>query len=426
MAEYKQKDLEGDYKMHYSKLWEYKNYLYLLLGNTLFNLGFMVYQVVFFWLAYDMTKSPVTAGWVILGSTVPYLVAGILGGVYADRWDRRKVILTSLLLISFIVLIIPILWKLHLLKIWHISMITFIVISIRCFFSPAIRALIPHSLPECLWAKGNSLFQIMTQLMRGIGPAIGGILIAQISPMLIFIIFSILSIIAFFILIPIKLKKSKKLNKNTNKIIFDIQEAFIFIKKKPLLKWSIFLFSCFLLFQTGMEKLGLPEVSNRIWGLGAQGFGIVTALFGIGNMIGAYFLGKITIKSFLPYISWGWIVWGVSFVLVGISPWYLLSFVFALIAGIAEAFNDLPMVLMIQKVTPDDKLGKVFSIWSTASFIGESGSSILAGVVIASLGLFFAFIATGFILAAIGLILFFIDLSHKRKHLVWNEQHDFQ
>ena len=73
----------------------------------------------------------------------------------------------------------------------------------------------------------------MTQLMRGIGPAVGGILIAQISPMLIFIIFSILSIIAFFILIPIKLKKSKKTNKNTNKIIFDIQEAFIFIKKKP-------------------------------------------------------------------------------------------------------------------------------------------------------------------------------------------------
>ena len=95
-----------------------------------------------------------------------------------------------------------------------------------------------------------------------------------------------------------------------------------------------------------MEKIGLPEVSNQIWGLGAQGFGIVTALFGIGNMIGAYFLGKITMKSFLPYISWGWIVWGVSFVLVGISPWYLLSFVFALIAGIAEAFNDLPMVLM--------------------------------------------------------------------------------
>lgn len=52
--------------MYYSKLWEYKNYLYLLLGNTLFNLGFMLYQVVFFWLAYDMTKLPVTAGYFYL------------------------------------------------------------------------------------------------------------------------------------------------------------------------------------------------------------------------------------------------------------------------------------------------------------------------------------------------------------------------
>lgn len=56
---------------------------------------------------------------------------------------------------------------------------------------------------------------------------------------------------------------------------------------------------------------------------------------------------------------------------------------FALFTGITEAFIDLPMVLMIQKFTPEDKIGKVFSFLSTIAFIGgEAGSSILVAFVI--------------------------------------------
>ncbi|MCE7794513.1 MFS transporter [Salipaludibacillus sp. CUR1] len=393
-------------RIAYKDLLSQKRYLLVLLVNTFANFGFMMFQVGFFWLVYDMTKgleqSAFIAGGMILGASSPYLIFGLIGGVYADHLNKKKIIVISNLVSALILTGVPILYMSDLLTVWHVAFSAFGVVSLRCFYNPAIRSLVPQVLPSEYWSAGNSVFQILSQLSKTISPALGGVLIAQYSAMSVYVVFLLLVLMSALLIFPLRIRVAVQPDKPVS-VYKDIKETFIFMKTIKPLFWTIMLFGAVLLFQTGIERIGLPIVSDTVWEMGPEGFGIILATFGVGNIIGAVWLGKIKMKSYTQYIYTGWALWGSAIALVGLSPWLALALIFALIAGIAEAMNDLPMVLMIQRFTPENRLGKVFSVWSTVAFVGESGSSLLAGMIIGMAGPHVAFVVLWFALVLIGL-----------------------
>ena len=97
-------------------------------------LGNAFYRVMFFWLAYDLWQSTVSAGAVIFAGTMPYLFFGLPGGVYADRWDRKRTMLGAEILRTGVVLIIPVSATLVGLNIWVIAAVAFALAAIRCFY----------------------------------------------------------------------------------------------------------------------------------------------------------------------------------------------------------------------------------------------------------------------------------------------------
>ena len=180
---------------------------------------------------------------------------------------------------------------------------------------------------------------------------------------------------------------------------------------------SIVSFGVVSLFFTGMERLGLPIISDQQWQMGAKGFSLILTLFAAGNATGAILLGKLEIKSNYPqFIMVGCILWGFGLMGVGLSPTILIAAIIALFTGVAEAFIDLPMVLMIQKYTPEEQLGKVFSALSTIAFIGEAGASLLAAFMIDWTGIHFSFVIMAIsILLICSLSLFFMLIFRKEK-----------
>jgi DHA3 family macrolide efflux protein-like MFS transporter len=401
----------------YRALLKYKNYTLILSLNIISFFGMMMYQVAFFWLAYIMTNSPVTAGLVILASTSPYLIFGLIGGVYADRWSRKTITLWGTFLTIPAVLLVPVLHWFDLLQVWHVGLTAFTIVTIRCFTHPAVRAMIPQTLPESLWPVGNSLFQVSAQIARSIGPAVGGYLIALYSSMLIFVLFSLLLFIGCLILLPVKIAIEKK--KKVHVSVFrDIVDTYYFIKPNKPLYLTIILFGVVLTAYTAMERLALPMLSDSVWDMDVQGFGILMAMLGVGSILGALVLGKVKIKSYSTYIYVGWALWGASTIAIGMSSWFMMAVIFAIILGFAESLNDIPMVLMIQKQVPDDKLGKVFSMWSTVAFVGESSSNIFAGAVIAGIGAIYGMAFAGFALILTGIFGYvMIEYVYKYKPL---------
>ncbi|MBU9711929.1 MFS transporter [Evansella tamaricis] len=409
--------MSHDKNTKYKDLMKEKKYLLVLGINTLATFGFMLFLIGFIWLAYEMSATPFMAGVIILGASSPYLVFGLVGGAYSDRWNRKKIIIYSNLVTSFLSLIVPFLAWINNLSIWYLALTAFGIVSLRCFFSPTIRALVPSVLPKEYWPKGNSVFQVASQLTKAIAPALGGVLIASVSPMSVYVLFCLLLLVSVAIIFPLKMETKRK-NSTETSVFRDIRETFVFLYHIKPLFWSIVLFGFVLLLITGIERIALPDVSDNIWNRGAQGFGLIVAFIGVGNIIGALVLGKFSITSYTRLIFTGWAVWGASMALIGLMDVFYAALFFAILAGIAESLNDLPMVLMIQQMTPEHHLGKVFSAWSTVAFVGESGSSILVGVMISFIGLTSSFILTAVVIISISIVGFMLIRKVKKEEVI--------
>ena len=79
----------------YREVFRNRDYANLWTGQTVSVLGDSVYQVAFYWLAYKTSSSPIIAGLVIFCASAPYLFFGLVGGVYADRFNRRRLMIAS-------------------------------------------------------------------------------------------------------------------------------------------------------------------------------------------------------------------------------------------------------------------------------------------------------------------------------------------
>ncbi len=74
----------------YRELLMHREYLFVLVSSTLSSFAFVLFQVVLFWLAYKISETTFQAAVVVQSSAVPYLLFGLLGGVYADHWNKKK------------------------------------------------------------------------------------------------------------------------------------------------------------------------------------------------------------------------------------------------------------------------------------------------------------------------------------------------
>lgn len=392
----------------YIQLFKNKDYATLWIGQTGSIVGDALYQVAFYWLAYKLTSSPAMAGLVIFASSIPYLFFGLLGGVYADRLDRKKVLIVSDVIRAVTVAIVPVLAMLDQLPIFVLALTAFVLTSVRCFFYPAIKSATADILDDAQRGAGVAFMQASFQAAKVLGMAAGGLLINHFSAQNVYFLPVITYAISILFLLPLKSISKPTAAATRPKVFAEVIDTIRFIYPNRALFWSIALFGFGLLCIVGIDRVALPVLSDRIWNVGADGLGIIMAAFAIGNVVASLFLGHVKIKAFAKMIFTGWALWGIFYALVGASPTFWLAIAFATLAGASEALSDVPLVLLIQTSVPRDRMGKVFSMWSTFAFIGEAGSALLAGIVVTAFGPVYAYFAAGaglVIVALIGLYL---------------------
>ena len=356
---------------------------------------------MFFWLAYDLSQSAVIAGTVIFAGTIPYLIFGLPGGVYADRWDRKRTMLGAEILRTGVVLVIPISAVVIGLNIWVIAAVAFALATIRCFYHPSMKSAITSILHDTERSAGVSLMEATTRSMQVIGLATGGYLISGVGAQNLTLVsaalFAVSVVLLWFLAVP-----QRKGKPEDQSLWSDMVESLGYVIRMPNLFWAFALFFFGLLIVVGLEQVGLPILSDTVWGRGPVGFGILLSAFSLGSILGSLVLGRDDIKRLSLCMTIGWAVWGLSFAALAVSPFGLALF-FALLSGVADAMVSVPMVLMIQTRVREDQIGKVFSIWSTSAFLGESCSALLMGGLIQRLGSEATFGAAGLVLACVSL-----------------------
>ena len=156
----------------------HRDYRYLWSGTLMMSAGQWVQQVTLGWLIYDLTGNSMLLGALNGLRALPFLITGPMAGVAADRLDRRKLLLrTQWVLIATAILFGALVWS-PFLHVWHIFLFTLITGVAWTITEPVRMSMIPSMVPKDELANAVALNSGGFNLMKVIGPALGGALIA--------------------------------------------------------------------------------------------------------------------------------------------------------------------------------------------------------------------------------------------------------
>src|SRR4051812_16480838 len=159
----------------------HRNYRLLWIGNLVSNTGDWMDQIAFNWLVYQLTDSAIYLGLVNLARWLPILVFTLVGGVVADRWERRRLMFSTQAIAMVLALVLAVLDVTGLIHIWMVLAIAAGRGIMMSFNQPAKQGLVSDLVPPHDLRNAIALNSTQFNLTRIIGPAIGGLLIATVG-----------------------------------------------------------------------------------------------------------------------------------------------------------------------------------------------------------------------------------------------------
>jgi predicted MFS family arabinose efflux permease len=379
------------------------------LGACVSTIGTFVQQFAQSWLVYDLTKDPFYLGLDLFLGQLPIMLFSLVGGVFADRLDRKKMLLSSQYIQMICAFVLAGLFATHAVKVWHILTLSFVVGVGQSFGGPAYSALLPTLVePEDL-ANAISMNSIQFNLARIIGPTLGGLAYTVFGATWCFALngFSYVAVIISLFVIRAQFVAPK----TQMSVLKSMKEGISFIRDREGLTPLVVLAFCTTLF--GFSLTGfLPVIVRTIFHRGPGTYELLLVFSGAGSICGALLVaamerlkgqGRLAV---LALFSLGLTTAGFAF-----SKWLPLSCILIFLAGTAVMASASLMLSLVQLIVVDSMRGRVMSVYNLAFRAGIPLGALIMGKLIPILGISVA--VAGFGLSLVGVAGYFLIVMTK-------------
>lgn len=375
-----------------------RNFTLLSIGQAISNMGDFVYSTTLLIWVFALGGSAAAVSGVLAAQYAPMLILGPLAGVFVDRWQRLRTMLTSDLtraVIALLPLAAP-----EGLRLPVIYLSVFLISVISRFFQPARSALVQVIVAEEEQAQAAAIGQVTFALSIVIGPALASPLYFLIGP-----IGAILVNAASYVgsalclwrmrvpeadLLPVpgKGKTGSLAREDTPQgikaVLREMLEGFIFVGKTRVLLLVAILAMIAMFGAGAINSLDIIYVSQRLHA-NPNLYGYVTAASGLGALIGALVCGVLAKRiSSRVMLAGSLIFCGIGIVIYALQTWIVLGVIFAFIISLPQGGIDVGFTPILMSVTPRRFMGRVGSILDT----GISGATLLAIALCGALGNF--------------------------------------
>jgi DHA3 family macrolide efflux protein-like MFS transporter len=354
-----------------------RNFVLLWMGQAVSQLGSQVNAIaVLFWLKHA-TDSASLIGSMMMLSSIPHVILSGIGGAFADRHSRRKIIVCSDLLRSVLVLSMAGLLYLaphatNTIIVWFM-VVTFCMSATAAFFVPAMSAAIPDLTPQSAIGKANSLRQTTAQLAIFIGQGLGGVLFRLLGAPLLALInglsFLFAAVCESFIRIPQKIPERNGGRKERfDAFKKEIAEGLRYVWNGPGLR-RLFFFSAIFNFFTMPVIVLLPFYVEDFLKVPIDWYGYLIATFGVGVLTGALFTsfsklrGKVRGRLMISFTIFNSLIVGS----LGFVHDVKVALMFAFLIGALGSFNGINITTILQMSTPSEIRGRAFGLLHTLS-----------------------------------------------------------
>jgi MFS transporter, DHA3 family, macrolide efflux protein len=350
----------------------------LWLSQVLSAMGDFFYLIAVMWVAVKVAGSG--AGIVAAAEAGSMLLFGLLGGVYADRWNRRTTMIVVDVLRAIAVGILPVLALTGTLQLWHLVIVAIVVGSLGALFDPALQASLPvlAENPQILQAT-NGLMDITRRLARALGPSLAGVLIIFLPLAHFFTLDAIsfaVSALAVFSLgrhFAWKPARGQEMVQGVKGVLREIGGAMRLVRAHRPLAWIFGSLGIIGIVWSMGFTVGVPLLAARVLGGNIGAYGLIVGAYGVGNVVSNLVIGSLIIHRKILTIFTGMLVLGTGFFLLAFAPTLPVALFGSALAAVGGPMGDILLLTIIQTDLPSNQIGKVYSL---LMILGSAGASL--------------------------------------------------
>jgi MFS family permease len=370
-----------------------------LIGQAISLLGTWMQVTAQGWLVWELTKSEAALGVVSTLGTLPLLLFGLFAGVWADRLDRRKILIGSQTSAMILAFILAALVATGVVQLWHVYVLSFLLGCVTAIDFPAQQAFIGDMAGMTEVRKAIVVNAMILQVGRMLGPALAGFVVGAIGIATAFLLngLSFIAVIISLIIVRAQQIRSPRSGSQVRAVIDGLR----FIRSQPRIQ-DIILYAIVVVF-FGITLLNFfPALAADVLHGDAQTLGLLLASSGAGALIGATIVAPLTQTARRTGLMMGaGVIWAGS--------WWLLAsqsrsvplttlFIFLGAWGVPAVMTTANGLLQV--MAPPLMRGRLLAAYIIVSFGIQPISAFVIGVIANAVG-----IATAMLLCGLALIL---------------------
>lgn len=366
----------------------HRNYRLFWTGYFLSNIGSWMQNVAQGWLVLQLTDSSFLLGLVAFANSLPMLFLLPVGGVIADRLDRRRLMLVTQAAMMALALMLAVLTSRGAIVVWEIVAISFFTGLAMSLNAPSYQAMVQDLVGREDLMNAIALNATQFNLSRAIGPAIAGWIIAGAGIAFCFYLnaLSFLAVILALGMIRVRESHQAAASSKLGSVWDNLMEAAAYVRESRLTRALLLLIAVISIF--GLPYLVLmPVFARDVLGVGARGLGYLMSASGSGAVAGALFVASYgSLKASHLMLRAGAILLSASLIVFSFSPIYQLSLLALFLIGFAMSMFIATTNTTLQVLVPAYMRGRIMSLYALG-FVGLSPlGSLQAGAIAHYLG----------------------------------------
>jgi MFS family permease len=363
----------------FASLRKHRNYRLFFTGQVISLSGTWMQNIALAWLVVELTHSPIALGILAFCRFGPFTFFGLFAGAFADRFDNRRLIMATQAAAMSVSIALAVLTLTGSATVWAVYALAFLGGTTFVFDAPGRHALTFQLVGRGELPNAVALNASLFNASRTVGPAIAGLVIAAAGVGVCFVVnaFSFLAVLTALALMRKEELHPIEREETPPSLLKSISDGIGYVRRSPRVRFLIGAVAVISLVSLNFNVL-LPVLASETLAVGPEGFGVLSACFGLGALVGALLSAALSRASWKALVL-GMIGFGVAQLALAPQKTMIVACALLFVAGISFTLWMSNTQSILQMTAPDHLRGRVLSLWLFA-FAGSAPiGGLLAG-----------------------------------------------
>jgi len=359
------------------KAFQYRDFRLMWIGACTSSIGTWMQIVAQGWLIYRLSHSAFLLALDQFLGGIPIFLFSLIGGVVADRIERRKILLVSQYIQMGSATILTILVASGLVHVWHILCLSFVSGLAQAFGGPAYQALIPTLVDRDDMPNAIALNSIQFNMAVTVGPALAGVTLGKLGEKWCFG----LNAVSFLApIVTLSIISARFLPPSTTESLFSsLRQGIKFVRSQNSMEALTILAFCMTALSMPMRTY-IPVFVKDIFHRGPETYGNLLSVMGLGSICGSLLVasrgnmankGKFALTTLMCL--------GAGIAVFSLSSWLPVNYVMLVLVGASMMAVFATVTSLVQLITTNEMRGRVMSVYNCAFRGGMPMGNLLSG-----------------------------------------------